>query len=206
MQLLQRKRKHEQIPDLILAPPLTLCHSCHSTSSHPPAVQEYCDGGSLAQALHARRFHSKDILFRTLCVALNVAAGMKYLHDKQIIHGEGCRFAMGFSGVLCMLHSLRSAAHGVVGGSVLRGACMSLSCSRSQGVLAQQERWSHWGVVTCTCLRLPRMHAFVKQRRHALATGPGAAAGDLKPDNVLLMNRPDLPHGCLAKVFVNKPV
>jgi serine/threonine protein kinase len=71
-------------------------------------VQEFCDGGSLADALEQQRFDKphtwqppgQPLLavsamspahtrFRDICcVALNIADGMAYLHANNVLHGD----------------------------------------------------------------------------------------------------------------------
>lgn len=38
---------------------------------------------------------------KVLCVAVNVASGMKYLHEKQVIHGGRAAAARAERAVLC---------------------------------------------------------------------------------------------------------
>ena len=55
-------------------------------------VQEFCDGGSLRQAIESRSFLNPATgspqLEWVLQMAREVAAGMVYLHEHNIIHGD----------------------------------------------------------------------------------------------------------------------
>ncbi|GIL90997.1 hypothetical protein Vretimale_17053 [Volvox reticuliferus] len=54
-------------------------------------VQEFCDGGSLANALDARAFHDPagmPNLALTLCTLADIARGMAHIHSRSIIHGD----------------------------------------------------------------------------------------------------------------------
>ncbi|GIL57612.1 hypothetical protein Vafri_12675 [Volvox africanus] len=54
-------------------------------------VQEFCDAGSLANALDARAFHDPSgmpNLALTLCALADIARGMAHIHSRSIIHGD----------------------------------------------------------------------------------------------------------------------
>ena len=54
-------------------------------------VQEYCNGGTLRQALHSRYFTAQKTPQRWEAAAgilRGVAAGMDYMHGKRICHGD----------------------------------------------------------------------------------------------------------------------
>eukprot|EP00803_Ostreobium_quekettii_P009213 evm.model.scf_1532.1 EVM.evm.TU.scf_1532.1 scf_1532:22095-25262(-) len=54
-------------------------------------VMEYCDGGSLRDALRERRFLDKagrPVFEHVLLTALDIARGMRCLHHSRIIHGD----------------------------------------------------------------------------------------------------------------------
>jgi len=55
-------------------------------------IQEFCDGGSLYDAIRARRFwnsgDNSPRLQQALTIASHVAAGCAYIHNKNIIHGD----------------------------------------------------------------------------------------------------------------------
>ena len=60
-------------------------------------IQEYCDGGNLFSALDSGTFHRPNVEGRggrlidlegILSIVIEIAAGCRYIHDKQIIHGD----------------------------------------------------------------------------------------------------------------------
>ena len=59
-------------------------------------IQEYCDGGNLFSAITSGTYHRPDLESKgrlvdfdgILSVAVDIAAGCLYIHDKQIIHGD----------------------------------------------------------------------------------------------------------------------
>jgi serine/threonine protein kinase len=56
-----------------------------------PSSQEYCDGGTLKDALDGSRFSDPSTglanLETAVRVAIEIAAGMTYIHARNIIHG-----------------------------------------------------------------------------------------------------------------------
>ena len=54
-------------------------------------VQEFCNGGSLRQALEKRHFTAARMPARwapTMAILRGTAAGMAYMHSKRICHGD----------------------------------------------------------------------------------------------------------------------
>lgn len=72
-------------------------------SAVPPAlisVLQYCDRGSLADAIRAKRFWSRQAgrphLRAALLCLRDVACGMAHLHSHSVVHGGG-------SGGICLV-------------------------------------------------------------------------------------------------------
>jgi Protein kinase domain len=68
-----------------------LAHCCSSPSLLVICLQEYCNGGSLRQALLEGRLSSSRMPQRWNCVTqllTDIADGMAYIHGKRICHGD----------------------------------------------------------------------------------------------------------------------
>jgi hypothetical protein len=75
-------------------------------------VQEYCDGGSLRNALMSGAFVQSGMRSRWRSImraAQGIAAGMNYIHCKRILHGD-----LNPSNVLLKVRALRSAFQNVL--------------------------------------------------------------------------------------------
>ena len=93
-------------------------------------MQEFCNGGSLRDALAAGLFNRQNMPLRwapTMAVLLDVARGMAYMHGKRICHGDlnpanvlfkvrsclllspsPCLSAHSFSPMACTSHATRA--------------------------------------------------------------------------------------------------
>ena len=58
----------------------------------PVLLQEYCDGGTLLDAIKAQQFYDADKqsprLAQVLPLLTQIASGLSFIHGKNIIHGD----------------------------------------------------------------------------------------------------------------------
>ncbi len=79
------EREAETWANLGLHPHVVACHYVRRVSGIPLVFAEYVDGGSLHDAIRARRLDSAEAI---LDVAIQLAWGLHYAHEQGLVHRD----------------------------------------------------------------------------------------------------------------------
>jgi serine/threonine protein kinase len=62
----------------------------HPPTTHPPQVVEFCDAGTLADAVRSGKLGPRGApdIARVLVRLRDIASGLAYLHSRNVLHGD----------------------------------------------------------------------------------------------------------------------